>query len=42
MTELNSLIAEQSSSSIKRELRSPSSIVVGQTAGKVVDLSLEE
>jgi hypothetical protein len=43
MTELNSLIADQSSSSsVKRELRSPSPIVVGQAAGKVVDLSLED
>jgi len=39
--ELDSLIAEQSRSSVKRELRSPSPIVVGQAAGEVIDLTLE-
>jgi len=41
-TELNSLMAGQPSSSVKHELRSPSPIYVGQAAGKVIDLSLED
>jgi len=40
--ELNSLTAGHSSSSVKRELRSPSPIVVGKAAGEVVDLTLED
>jgi len=40
--ELNSLMAERTSSSVKRELRSPSPIVVGRAAGEVVDLTLED
>jgi hypothetical protein len=33
---------EESRPSVKRELRSPSPIVVGQAAGEVVDLTLED
>ncbi|KAF8483632.1 hypothetical protein DFH94DRAFT_690107 [Russula ochroleuca] len=40
--ELNSLTAGPSGSSVKRELRSPSPIVVGQAAGEVVDLTLDD
>jgi hypothetical protein len=40
--ELNSLMAGPSGSSVKRELRSPSPIVVGQAAGEVVDLTLDD
>ncbi|KAI0254432.1 hypothetical protein BJV78DRAFT_1184302 [Lactifluus subvellereus] len=40
--ELSSLKAEQPGSSIKRELRSPSPIVVGAAAGEVIDLTLED
>jgi len=40
--ELNSLMAERTSSSVKRELRSPSPIVVGKAAGEVVDLTLDD
>jgi hypothetical protein len=39
---MNSLVAGQSHSSVKPELRSPSPIVVGQAAGEVVDLTLED
>ncbi|KAF8487197.1 hypothetical protein DFH94DRAFT_849630 [Russula ochroleuca] len=38
--ELDSIMTEQSRSSVKRELRSPSPIVVGRAAGEVVDLTL--
>jgi len=40
--ELNSLITGHPSSSVKPELRSPSPIVVGNAAGEVVDLTLED
>jgi hypothetical protein len=40
--ELSSLMAGQSGSSVRRELRSPSPIVVGRASGEVVDLSLED
>jgi len=40
--ELNSLTDGHSSSSVKRELRSPSPIVVGEAAGVVIDLTLED
>ncbi|KAI9511501.1 hypothetical protein F5148DRAFT_327403 [Russula earlei] len=40
--ELDSLIAEQSSSSVKRERRSPSPIILGHAAGEVIDLTLED
>jgi len=40
--ELDSLTAEQSDSGVKRELRSPSPIVVGKAAGEVVDLTLDD
>jgi hypothetical protein len=40
--ELNSLTDGRPSSSVKRELRSPSPIVVGNAAGEVVDLTLED
>jgi len=39
MNELNSLMGEQSGSSVKPEIRSPSPIVVGQAAGTVIDLT---
>ena len=39
MNELNSLMGEQTGSSVKHEIRSPSPIVVGQAAGKVIDLT---
>ena len=39
---MNSLVAEQSHSSVKRELRPPSPIVVGRAAGEVVDLTLDD
>ena len=35
-------MAEQSGPSVKRELRSPSPIVVGRASGEVIDLSLED
>jgi hypothetical protein len=35
-------MAGQSRSSVKRERKSPSPIVVGQAAGEVVDLTLED
>jgi hypothetical protein len=35
-------MTERTSSSVKRELRSPSPIVVGKAAGEVVDLTLED
>jgi hypothetical protein len=35
-------MAEESRSSVKRELRSPSPIVVGQAAGEVIDLTFED
>jgi hypothetical protein len=35
-------MAEQPSSSVKSELRSPSPIVVGKATGEVVDLTLED
>jgi hypothetical protein len=35
-------MAEHSTPSVKRELRSPSPIVVGEAANEVVDLTLEE
>jgi hypothetical protein len=43
-SELNSLMAEHSNSesSVKREIRSPSPIVVGKAAGEVVDLTFED
>ncbi|KAF8487198.1 hypothetical protein DFH94DRAFT_687674 [Russula ochroleuca] len=40
--ESNSIMAEESRSSVKRELRSPSPIVVGQAAGEVIDLTFED
>ena len=35
-------MAEQTGSSVKHELRTPSPIVVGQATGEVVDLTLED
>ncbi|KAH9975523.1 hypothetical protein BGW80DRAFT_1297528 [Lactifluus volemus] len=40
--ELNALRAEESTSSVKREQRSPSPIVVGAAAGEVIDLTLDD
>ena len=39
---MNSLVAGQSHSSVKRELRPPSPIVVSRAAGEVVDLTLDD
>lgn len=36
------MTAEQSGSSVKREMRSPSPIVVGKARGEVVDLTLDD
>jgi len=41
-TELDSLMAGQPSSSVKRELKSPTPIVLGSAAGGIVDLTLED
>ena len=42
MNDLNSLMAGESGSSVKHEPRNPSPIVVGQAAGEVVDLTLDD